>query len=469
MHHLEDASHLPTMQYGSRPAKLCISAVLSKQLQFEIQRYKRHPIAYIENDATGCYDRIVNPLVLLFLLKLGVPEPVVRLFAETWQYTEHRIKTMYGVSEVSYQNTFEYFLFRPGQGSTIGPLLWLICFLLIVHSFSKVTPSVKLKSVTGKINFSSKGNSFVDDTGLGCNMAYPSTADSSIIQRSPKQIILNLKSLAQQWERLLYSTGGALNLQKCFWFIMHWTWKDGTPILATEKTLPATLQLTSGSSVETPVTIPRIEPTTTYRTLGVHITPTGSNLGAYQFMLDIVADYAQALARVHLSKEEAITSYVQHLLPKLRFQMPALSLTKESCDKLLSVIFKAVLPRMHINRNTARSIIHDPIILGGMAIPHLDTAQGIDKLHLCLGHLRLQDDIGSLIQIDQSYVQLISGSEKFIFNQDYKHFAWIEWGWVTSLWRFVSTTNLSFNFPTMWLPSPTRHGDIFLMDYFISQ
>jgi hypothetical protein len=250
---------------------------------------------------------------------------------------------------------------------------------------------------------------------------------------------------------------------------MHWTWKDGTPILATEKTLPATLQLTSGSSVETPVTIPRIEPTTTYRTLGVHITPTGSNLGAYQFMLDIVLDYAQALARVHLSKEEAITSYVQHLLPKLRFQMPALSLTKESCDKLLSVIFKAVLPRMHINRNTARSIIHDPIILGGMAIPHLDTAQGIDKLHLCLGHLRLQDDIGSLIQIDHSYVQLISGSEKFIFNQDYKHFAWIEWGWVTSLWRFVSTTNLSFNFPTMWLPSPTRHGDIFLMDYFISQ
>jgi len=57
MHHLEDTKVLPKIQHGSRPAKLCISAVLSKQLQFEIQRYKKHPIAYIENDVTGCYDR----------------------------------------------------------------------------------------------------------------------------------------------------------------------------------------------------------------------------------------------------------------------------------------------------------------------------------------------------------------------------------------------------------------------------
>jgi hypothetical protein len=65
MHHLEDSQLIPKIQFGSRPARLCISAVLNKQRQFEIQRYKKHPIAYIENDATRCYDRIVNPLVLI--------------------------------------------------------------------------------------------------------------------------------------------------------------------------------------------------------------------------------------------------------------------------------------------------------------------------------------------------------------------------------------------------------------------
>lgn len=38
-------------------------------MQLEIQRHRKHPIAYIEKDASGCYDRIVNPLVLLFLKK----------------------------------------------------------------------------------------------------------------------------------------------------------------------------------------------------------------------------------------------------------------------------------------------------------------------------------------------------------------------------------------------------------------
>jgi hypothetical protein len=34
---------------------------------------EKKAITYIENDATGCYDRIINPLVLLFLRKKGVP------------------------------------------------------------------------------------------------------------------------------------------------------------------------------------------------------------------------------------------------------------------------------------------------------------------------------------------------------------------------------------------------------------
>lgn len=66
-HLLEQEGLAPDMQHGSRASKRCQSAVLNKQLTFEIHRYIKKPIAYIENDAVGCYDRIVNPLVLLVL------------------------------------------------------------------------------------------------------------------------------------------------------------------------------------------------------------------------------------------------------------------------------------------------------------------------------------------------------------------------------------------------------------------
>jgi len=102
-------------------------------------------------------------------------------------------------------------------------------------------------------------------------------------------------------------------------------------------------------------------------------------------------------------------------------------------------------------------------------MPHLDTVQGVDKLNLFLGHLRLNDDTGLLLKIDLTYVQLVSGLSKFVFNQRYKRYSWIEWGWATSLWKFISTTQMTFDYPDMWLPTAAREGDIFLMEFFVSQ
>lgn len=396
MHHLEDTKMLPQIQHGSCLAKLCITAVLNKQLQLEITRYQKTPIAYIENDATGCYNRIVNPLVLLFLRKIGVPSNIVQSLAETWEHTFHRIKTMYGVSNAQYQNTLEFFLFGPGQGSTIGPLLWLICFLLIVRSLSLQTPKMNIKSVDQKTKVSLRGDAFVDDAGLGCTLDLPVAADDHLVCRTTPLVVVALQELAQQWERLLFSTGGDLNPQNCFWFLLSWQWKGRKCTLDTSLTMPASLHLRAGNNLSTPIEIKWIEPMGSYRTLGVHISPSGSNMGALAVMTEITLDYAQAITGSHLNRANILTSLIQHLLPRLRFQMPALSLTEADCNKLLTPILKATLPRLHVNRNTARSIVHGPLLLGGMALPHLFTVQGIDKLHLFLGHLRLGDDTGKL-------------------------------------------------------------------------
>jgi len=468
MHHLEDTQGIPAMQHGSRAAKLCISAVLNKQLQMEIQRYKKQPLAYIENDATGCYDRIVNPLVLLFLRKIGIPTNTVRSLAQTWAHTSHKIKTLYGISDQEYKNAVDFFLYGPGQGSTIGPILWLICFLLIVQSLSRQAPSMSMRSVDGTVVTNARGDAFVDDAGLGCTAHIPKSADIYLVQRTAATLPTQLEILAQQWERLLFSTGGALNLNKCFWFLLSWTWKGGRPILQTTSSLPAIVRLTAGQDIGDPKVIKRIEPTASYRTLGVHISPSGNNKGAIAVLQDITLTYAQAITGSHLDRTAVLMSYVQHLLPRLRFQLPALSLTDAECHAILSPALQATLPKLHVNRNTARSIIHGPVTIGGMALPNLSTVQGIDKLHLLLGHVRLQDETGRLIKIDLSYVQLLSGSATFVLNRPYNEYTWLEWGWVTSLWKFISQTQLTFIFPAHWLPKPSRQGDLLLMDYFIA-
>jgi hypothetical protein len=107
------------------------------------------------------------------------------------------------------------------------------------------------------------GEAFVDDAGLGTNNTKIDPTDPTITEE--QALICNLQKLAQEWEHLLYSTGGALNLQKCFWFLMSWRWEQGKTKLHTQLSLPGQLTMTSGSD-PTPAIITRIEPTDTFRT-----------------------------------------------------------------------------------------------------------------------------------------------------------------------------------------------------------
>jgi len=195
--HLEDTGLIPEMQYGSRPKKICLSAVLNKVLTFEVLRYAKDTMAFIENDAVSCYDRITNSLILLFLSKLGIPKNALRSLRSTWKNAVHRMKTQYGISDEYYANSFVELLFGPGQGSTIAPILWLLCFILIHVSLRQTAPTLQLKLVRRDCALNSRGEAFVDGTSLGCN-AQAAEEEPQPNHKDCRQLVVdNLTTLAQ--------------------------------------------------------------------------------------------------------------------------------------------------------------------------------------------------------------------------------------------------------------------------------
>jgi hypothetical protein len=174
-------------------------------------------------------------------------------------------------------------LYSPGQGSTIGPLLWLLCFIPIFQSLRKTTRVIHISSANKSSTLTYVGEAFVDDAGLGTNQTTSS---------DHKDLIYNLNELAQSWEKLLYSTGGASNLSKCFWFVLSWCWVGGKAFLQTTTSLPGEVRMTSEGNLKTQITIPRIEPTAAFRTLGVHISPSGSNKAAISILREFALEYS---------------------------------------------------------------------------------------------------------------------------------------------------------------------------------
>ncbi len=215
--------------------------------------------------------------------------------------------------------------------------------------------------------------------------------------------------------------------------------------------------------------VPRIEPTSSYRTLGVRISPSGSSTLAFTTLRQQSLEFAARVSSSNLNREAAYWAYWQYYTPKSGFPLPALTLTKKQCDYIQAPTVSAILSKLHMNQNTARAIVFGPIQYAGLGLPSLYTNESIGQLRLLLGHLRLQDKTAKLILIDLSYIQVLVGSSKRFLNLSYNIYNYCtESGWLISIWQLLSEINLKIAIRQAYVPSPLRENDIALMDYIVT-
>jgi hypothetical protein len=180
---------IPEIPYCSHPGRQCQSVVLTKILIHDAICTTHQVGAIMELDVIGCYYRRVNNIILMVLHKLGFP--LVSL-------------TCHG-------------LYGPCQGSTCGRLFYLLSYWMVTISIDPSITGVTSHSVCHTIIRSILGK------WLGITSKYlsdPSIHDHENSHREVAHTVEHLSSLAQYWERLLFSTGNAINLQKSHWYLM---------------------------------------------------------------------------------------------------------------------------------------------------------------------------------------------------------------------------------------------------------
>jgi hypothetical protein len=97
-----------------------------------------------------------------------------------------------------YGNTAGKPLYGPGQGSTCGPIFWLLCYWVIVTSLDPTITAAKFISACREIIVEITGVSFVDDSSLSVTSDYiydPTITDAVNQWKEVEHIVQRLSDL----------------------------------------------------------------------------------------------------------------------------------------------------------------------------------------------------------------------------------------------------------------------------------
>ena len=457
VHMAEDRHLYPDAQYGSRPGRNAPDAVLCKQLCYEISRISKSNMALLDNDAIANFDRIVCSLSSIACQRLGMPAIIEQLHNEILLRMRYNIKTGYGTSEATYGGNLDSPMQGQGQGSGNAPScwgalstpMWVALRELCDHSFRAI-------SADNSISCDLQGIAFVDDaTNLLNDIGRKPMDEATLINA--------LQTLAQMWERLVYSSGGALKPSKCFWFAITWHWASGFPIIRSKNkyTHPLTIR---NSPSNTDVTLQMKGPSEAERTLGIRISPSGSQVKEIEWLRNKAESFAEHIKRGHLNREEAHRAYHSIYIPGLTYSLGITCLNRKEATSVQKRAIGPILASMGVNRNMHRAVVYGPTGYGGLGFKCLSTEQGIQQIEHLVGHLRLCTTIGKLITIALSLHQLTAGISRPLLEFPDIKIPYLDKGWFTSIRDFLSAVNGSVHIPNQFALTKARNNDRVLMD-----
>jgi hypothetical protein len=111
----ELAEALNDQQHGSRPRRKTTDALFLARLEKDLLRLLKANSAHVDNDATGCYDRIIPALGMICCRRLGMPRNAINCQATVLRLLRYAVKHAAGISAAEYFSTIEDPLFGTGQ------------------------------------------------------------------------------------------------------------------------------------------------------------------------------------------------------------------------------------------------------------------------------------------------------------------------------------------------------------------
>jgi hypothetical protein len=129
-------------------------------------------------------------------------------------------------------------------------------------------------------------------------------------------------------------------------------------------------------------------------------------------------------------------------------------------------IVNSILPKMGINRKSARAVVFGTSQHGGLGLDHLVTVQLSGQLQYLIGSIQCNDTTGQLVRMMLEFVKLKCGCIGNVLEQDYEqyHGTIIDKNRITEIWSHLQLYDANIQINGLWTPKPGREGDTSIME-----
>jgi len=293
MRHNEQTNGIHKNQHGGRKGWQGQSAALKKKLTIDVARHYKEPMVIIDKDATACYDRIVTHLVILTLIKMGMPTTHGKFMKNFLSEAEYKVKTAKDISKGFYKCKH-----GSGQGLGWSPPNWCSISDVISRATEAHCLGMAMED-PGKLEVSQRNfDAFVDDVNAGLSkLGWEQFLGSKWVPIG-ESLLQQAEPNVQFYSDLLEASGGALNLQKSYFYLLEIIWDKGKWRYKNNKNVinPMIIKQSKGTS-----TLEALNPNEPRKILGVTMAPDGSMKGQIHHLQCKTKQWGTLLSKNYLS------------------------------------------------------------------------------------------------------------------------------------------------------------------------
>jgi hypothetical protein len=414
-----------------------------------------------ENDAAACYDWLITNMMGAAFASMGVPEGPLRLQEDVLLNAIHYLKTAFGITLDSYTSDAAFRIFGVGQGSKAGPISWARVSSLLFQAQDLLGHGVKCSCPERIINHKRHSDGYVDDTTMYlCDQeAWLSHPPSS------QEVFGVLQEDAQTWERLLWPSGGLLEINKCRYYIIQWEFGlsgNAHMVTAPQQQFQSFL-LSEGKSGHN-VQVPQLDCNDTFRTLGIHKTISGDQSEQIRLLKEKSNNFGKGILASSANGFEAWMGYFTIWYPSCNYPLAATFLPRIACKKIQSLATCATLTKCGFSRKYPPAILFGSPRYGGLGWRHLWIEQGIQHTLIIIKHLRTPGQFQTLLQICLRWYMLLAGVSFAPLQFPSSKLPHLDSPWLDSTRNFLAHSRSQNIIPSLPSPKPFRQNDQIIMD-----